>query len=181
MAQQIMNRCQVRGVRTRYGRRLENGSRFNGRFPEMLNSGPVDSFVVRRAVVSEQKELEALQLRASLTNVGDRDSLLANPDAIELPLQQIAGGGVFFLSLTAKSWDLLRCCPGRMEMQSWTRCLSTPRSGVAESEGRWSSIAPKSLAHTDPLPFVLSVTLTPTISIAFVVSTWSEKRRLVSG
>src|ERR1700739_4314278 len=45
---------------------------------------------IRRAAVSEQKELEDLQLRASLTNAGDRDALLAYPDAIELPLAQIA-------------------------------------------------------------------------------------------
>ena len=55
----------------------------------------VSSFLIRRAVVSEQKELEALQLRASLTNAGDRDALLAHPDAIELPMDQIAAGRVF--------------------------------------------------------------------------------------
>lgn len=52
-------------------------------------------FLIRGAAVSEQKELEGLQLRASLTNEGDRDALLANPDAIEVPVTQIAAGGVF--------------------------------------------------------------------------------------
>jgi GNAT superfamily N-acetyltransferase len=51
--------------------------------------------IVRPAVASEQKELEALQWRASLNNPGDREALLAHPDAIELPLEQIRGGGVF--------------------------------------------------------------------------------------
>ena len=51
-------------------------------------------FFVRPALVSERKELEDLQLRASLNNPGDRDSILAHPDAIELPLQQIAEGRV---------------------------------------------------------------------------------------
>ena len=51
--------------------------------------------VIRSAVVPEQKELEDLQMRASLTNAGDRDALLAHPDAIELPLTQIAAGSVF--------------------------------------------------------------------------------------
>ena len=51
--------------------------------------------IVRPAVVSEQKQLEALQWRASLNNPGDRDALLAHPDAIELPLEQINDGGVF--------------------------------------------------------------------------------------
>ena len=34
-------------------------------------------------------------MRASLTNAGDRDALLAHPDAIELPIDQIAAGAVF--------------------------------------------------------------------------------------
>ena len=36
-----------------------------------------------------------MQWRASLTNAGDRDAILANPDAIELPIEQIEKGGVF--------------------------------------------------------------------------------------
>lgn len=39
--------------------------------------------------------LESLQRRASLPNPGDRDALLANPDAIALPIEQIAEGCVF--------------------------------------------------------------------------------------
>ncbi len=50
---------------------------------------------VRPAIASEQKALEALQRRASLNNPGDREALLANPDAIDLPLRQIKRGGVF--------------------------------------------------------------------------------------
>jgi len=50
---------------------------------------------IRPADTSEQKVLEELQLRASLTNPGDRDALLAHPDAIEVPLAQIASGAVF--------------------------------------------------------------------------------------
>jgi len=56
--------------------------------------------LIRAAVASEQKELEDLQLRASLTNPGDRAALLAHPDAIELPVAQIAAGGVF-----VAEWD----------------------------------------------------------------------------
>jgi N-acetylglutamate synthase-like GNAT family acetyltransferase len=52
-------------------------------------------FLIRRAATSEQKQLEDLQLRASLTNAGDRNAVLAHPDAIELPAAQIAAGGVF--------------------------------------------------------------------------------------
>lgn len=56
---------------------------------------PVNTFLIRPALISEQRALEALQSRASLNNPGDRDAILAHPDAIELPLRQIAGGRVF--------------------------------------------------------------------------------------
>lgn len=55
----------------------------------------LEDLFIRRATIFEQKELEDLQLRASLTNADDRDALLAHPDAIELPVAQIAAGGVF--------------------------------------------------------------------------------------
>jgi GNAT superfamily N-acetyltransferase len=54
---------------------------------------------IRLARVSERKELEALQWRASLNNPGDREALLAHPDAIELPLEQIANGRVFVIEV----------------------------------------------------------------------------------
>jgi hypothetical protein len=57
--------------------------------------GKMNGLVIREAVLSEQTALEALQLRASLGKAGDRDALLANPDAIGLPLEQIAAGEVF--------------------------------------------------------------------------------------
>ena len=50
---------------------------------------------IRPAQADEQEMLESLQRRASLSNPGDRDALLANPDAIALPIEQIAEGCVF--------------------------------------------------------------------------------------
>ena len=50
---------------------------------------------MRRASTSEKASLEALQRRASLRNPGDRAALLANPDCIELSIEQIEAGGVF--------------------------------------------------------------------------------------
>ena len=50
---------------------------------------------IRLARPDEQAALESLQRRASLGNPGDRDVLLANPDAIALPAEQIAAGCVF--------------------------------------------------------------------------------------
>ena len=50
--------------------------------------------MIRPALHSERSCLEALQWRASLANPGDRDALLANPDAIALPVEHIANGHV---------------------------------------------------------------------------------------
>jgi GNAT superfamily N-acetyltransferase len=50
---------------------------------------------IRVAVIAERERLEALQWRASLSNPGDREALLASPDAIELPVAQVEDGLVF--------------------------------------------------------------------------------------
>ena len=59
----------------------------------------MQEILIRAAVPSEKEELEALQLRASLTNPGDRDAMLANPDAIEVPAEQLGGGRVFLAEM----------------------------------------------------------------------------------
>src|SRR5437763_14574211 len=50
---------------------------------------------IRPARPDDQTMLESLQRRASFSNPGDRDALLANPDAMALPIEQIAEGCVF--------------------------------------------------------------------------------------
>ena len=52
---------------------------------------------IRPAIPAERRTLEALQWRASLGNEGDREALLRHPDAIDLPAEQIAAGGVYVL------------------------------------------------------------------------------------
>ena len=54
-----------------------------------------DDVLIRPARPDEQTQLESVQRRASLNHPGDRDALLANPDAIALPIEQIASGCVF--------------------------------------------------------------------------------------
>jgi GNAT superfamily N-acetyltransferase len=76
---------------------------------------------IRHAVVSERRLLEALQWRASLNNPGDRASLIANPDAVELPRGQIEGGGVFVAEVTSalKGWAaILPRDDGDMELDA---------------------------------------------------------------
>jgi GNAT superfamily N-acetyltransferase len=53
------------------------------------------SVSIRLARPDDRAMLESLQWRASLNNPGDRDALLANPDAIVLPIEQIAAECVF--------------------------------------------------------------------------------------
>jgi ribosomal protein S18 acetylase RimI-like enzyme len=50
---------------------------------------------IRLARPDEQTLLESLQRRASLNNPGDRDALLANPDAISVPIEQLTTDCVF--------------------------------------------------------------------------------------
>jgi GNAT superfamily N-acetyltransferase len=57
-----------------------------------MGAGPTLSF--RLAGLEERAALEALQLRASLANAGDREALLAHPDAIEIPDSQFIAGQV---------------------------------------------------------------------------------------
>ena len=53
-----------------------------------------EALTIRLAEPDEREALEALQWRASLANENDRPHLLANPDAIDLPAEQIARGEV---------------------------------------------------------------------------------------
>jgi GNAT superfamily N-acetyltransferase len=55
----------------------------------------MSEIVIRSAVCAERACLEAIQWRASLANDGDRDNLIAHPDAITLPVEQIAADCVF--------------------------------------------------------------------------------------
>src|SRR5882672_3565339 len=64
---------------------------------------------IRPAVMAERQALEALQRRASLNNPGDRDALLANPDAIELRPDQIAAGQVFVAERDGAIVGFSRC------------------------------------------------------------------------
>ena len=53
------------------------------------------SEVIRPARLHEREALEDLQLQASLLWLEDRANLLSNPDAIDLPVDQIADGNVY--------------------------------------------------------------------------------------
>ena len=54
---------------------------------------------IREAHLTEHRTLEELQMRASLGNAGDREALLANPDAVKIPLEQISDGRLYVAEL----------------------------------------------------------------------------------
>src|SRR5689334_1425215 len=108
--------------------------------------------IVRLAVASEQKQLEALQWRASLNNPGDRDALLAHPDAIDLPLEQMKAGGVFGAEVAGAAMGFAATLPREngdldldalfVEPKAWRQgigralvqhCAATARDAGAES------------------------------------------------
>src|SRR5580658_10365360 len=60
----------------------------------------LDAIAIRCAISSEREALEALQRRASLANAGDRDGILAHPDAIEVSVRQLESGQVY-----VAEWD----------------------------------------------------------------------------
>lgn len=91
--------------------------------------------IVRPAVASEQKELEALQWRASLNNSGDRDALLSHPDAIELPLEQIRDGGVFVAEIAGSTKGFAAILPrdGDFELDALFVEPSAWRQGIGRA------------------------------------------------
>jgi GNAT superfamily N-acetyltransferase len=140
----------------------------------------VSDFLVRCAIISEQKELEALQLRASLTNAGDRDALLAHPDAIELPIDQIAAGVVFVSERNGVIVGFAALLPrpdGDVELDALFVDPDVRRRGV---EDRWSTTVSKSSAHKDLRRFALSAIPTPTTFTGRVVLMLLARWRLVS-
>ena len=62
----------------------------------------VEELRLRLASVDEHEALEALMRRASLANEDDRPNLEAHPDAIDLPVEQIARGDVVVAELDGR-------------------------------------------------------------------------------
>ena len=60
-----------------------------------MNGSQTAREVIRPARLHEREALEDLQLQAALMGMEDRAALLANADAIDLPVDQIADGNVY--------------------------------------------------------------------------------------
>jgi len=95
-----------------------------------------NEIIVRPAVAAEQKQLEELQWRASLNNPGDREALLAHPDAIELPLEQIEQGGVFVAEVAGSTMGFAAILPredGDFELDALFVEPSAWRQGIGRA------------------------------------------------
>jgi GNAT superfamily N-acetyltransferase len=91
---------------------------------------------LRLALATDQKTLEALQWRASLNNPGDREALLAHPDAIVLPLRQIEAGGVFVAEVAGSIRGFAAILPredGNSELDALFVEPETWRQGVGRA------------------------------------------------
>jgi GNAT superfamily N-acetyltransferase len=91
---------------------------------------------IRPALPAEREALEALQLRASMGNAGDREALLRHPDAIDLPLEQILAGAVFVLEQNSAVAGFCAILPredGDTELEALFVEPSIQRQGVGTS------------------------------------------------
>ena len=113
---------------------------------------------IRPARIEERQALEDLQRRASLANEEHRAVLLANPDAIELPVGQIERGEVFvaetdgqvagFAALIGAELDGLF-----VEPELWGRGIGRALVDVAVHEARRQGLSVSVIANPAALQF----------------------------
>jgi N-acetylglutamate synthase-like GNAT family acetyltransferase len=118
----------------------------------LVNLEQMHQITIRTAVAEDQKALEALQRRASLNNPGDREALLANPDAIELPLDQIEGGNVFVAEMVGSIQGFAAILPrpdGNSELDALFVEPSLWRQGVGRRLVEYCCSAAKSAGSTE--------------------------------
>ena len=115
----------------------------------------VPDIVIRPARFDEQAMLESLQRRASLNNPGDRDALLANPDAIAIPIEQITDGCVFVAEGDGSVAGFAAVVPRPDGGAEWTPCSSSRTSGSRGLDDDSSSTLPGS-REQGPRPFCTS-------------------------
>jgi GNAT superfamily N-acetyltransferase len=112
----------------------------------------VDALVIRLARTEERQELEDLQRRASLALPEYRAQLEANPDAIELPLAQIANGQVHVAELDGRVAGFAALVGGELdglfvEPDLWRRGIGAALVDRATHEARRKGLAVTVIAN----------------------------------
>lgn len=78
-------------------------------------SGNAEILRIRVALPKERPDLEDLQRRASLALPDVRDSLLASPDSIALPEEQVESGQVIVAEIDGKVAGFAAICGGELD------------------------------------------------------------------
>jgi len=109
-------------------------------------SKPVEGLSIRLAKPEEREELEALQRRASLALPEYREQLLAHPDAIHLPLAQLANGQVLVAELGGRVAGFAAVVGGEfdgpfVEPDLWRRGIGAALVDAATHQARRKGLA----------------------------------------
>jgi GNAT superfamily N-acetyltransferase len=96
---------------------------------------------IRLARLEEREDLEALQRRASLALPDYREQLLANPDAIDLPAEQIVRGQVLVAELDGRIAGFAAVVEGELdglfvEPELWRRGIGAALVEASAHEAR---------------------------------------------
>ena len=113
---------------------------------------------IRLARIEEREALEDLQRRASLANDGDREALLAHPDAIELPAAQIERGEVFVAEEDRRVLGFAALVGGELdglfvEPEFWGRGIGRSLVETAVHEARHKGLSVSVVANPAALGF----------------------------
>lgn len=113
---------------------------------------------IRLARAEERQALEDLQRRASLANDTDREALLAHPDAIELPAEQIAREQVFVAEADGDVFGFVALVDGDLdglfvEPQLWGRGIGKALVETAAHEARRQGLSVTVIANPAALGF----------------------------
>ena len=113
---------------------------------------------IRLARAEERQALEDLQRRASLANDTDHEALLAHPDAIELPAEQIAREQVFVAEADGDVFGFVALVDGDLdglfvEPQLWGRGIGKALVETAVHEARRKGLSVTVIANPAALGF----------------------------
>lgn len=117
---------------------------------------------IRPARIDERDILEQLQWRASLANPNDRPHLEANPDAIDLPVEQLADGHVTVAEIDGQAVGFAVVLPdeGHLELDGlfvepdrWRRGIGRALVDAVALEARRKRLALKVIANPEALGF----------------------------
>ncbi|HEY8592709.1 MAG TPA: GNAT family N-acetyltransferase [Sphingomicrobium sp.] len=121
-------------------------------------SNRADGVTLRTARLDEREQLEDLQRRASLALPDYREQLLAHPDAIDLPEDQIAKGQVIVAELGGRVAGFAAVVDGELdglfvEPEFWKRGIGRLLVDAATHDARRKGLALSVVANPSSRTF----------------------------